>query len=53
MATEEQKHKALKSAVEIAKEYAGSSSDAYPDGVLKEAYRAIVEIVDEIEKAGD
>jgi hypothetical protein len=53
MATKQQKHEALKTAVEIAKEFARSAAEGYPTGVMKDSYKAIVAIIDEIEKGDD
>jgi hypothetical protein len=53
MATKQQKYEALKTAIEIAKEYARSAAEGYPTGVMKDSYKAIIAIVDEIEKSDD
>ena len=51
MASKQQKLEALKTAVEITKEYARSAAEGYPAGVLKDSYKAIIAIVDEIENS--
>jgi len=53
MATKQQKYEALKTAIEIAKEYARSAAEGYPTGVMKDSYKAIIAIIDEIEKSDD
>ena len=53
MATKQQKYEALKTAIEIAKEYARSAAEGYPTGVMKDSYKAIIAIMDEIEKSDD
>jgi len=53
MATKQQKYDALKTAVEIAKSYARSAAEGYPTGVMKDTYKAIVAMVDEIEESDD
>ncbi|MGD9106726.1 MAG: hypothetical protein PVJ87_07820, partial [Desulfobacterales bacterium] len=53
MASKQQKFEALKTAVEIAKEYARSAAEGYPTGVMKDSYKAIIAIIDEIENSDD
>lgn len=53
MATKQQKYEALKTAVEIAKAYARSAAEGYPTGVLKDSFKAIVTMIDEIETGDD
>lgn len=53
MASKQQKFEALKTAVEIAKDYARSAAEGYPTGVLKDSYKAIIAIVDEIENSDE
>jgi len=42
-----------KQPVEIAKSYARSAAEGYPTGVMKDTYKAIVAMVDEIEESDD
>ena len=51
--TQKQKYDALKTAVKIAKAYARSTAEGYPTGVLKDACKAIVGMIDEIEQRND
>jgi hypothetical protein len=53
MATKQQKYEALKTAIEIAKEYARSAAEGYPTGIMKDSYKAIIAIIDEIENSDD
>jgi len=53
MATKQKKYEALKTAIEIAKEYARSAAEGYPTGVMKDSYKAIIAIIDEIENSDD
>jgi len=53
MATKQQKYETLKTAIEIAKEYARSASEGYPTGVMKDSYKAIIAIIDEIENSDE
>ena len=53
MATKQQKYDALKTAVEIAKAYARSAAEGYPTGVMKDSYKALVDLIDEIENVDD
>ena len=53
MATKQQKYDALKTAVEIAKAYARSAAEGYPTGVMKDSYKALVEMIDDIEESED
>ncbi len=53
MATKQQKFEVLKTAIEIAKEYARSAAEGYPTGVMKDSYKAIIAIIDEIENSDD
>ena len=53
MATKQQKFEALKTAVEIAKEFARSAAEGYPTGVMKDSYKAIIALIDEIENRDD
>jgi hypothetical protein len=51
MAAKQQKHDTLKTAVEIAN--ARSAAEGYPTGVMKDSYKAIVAMIDEIEESDD
>lgn len=53
MASKQQKFEALKTAIEIAKEFARSAAEGYPTGVMKDSYKAIIAIIDEIENSDD
>lgn len=50
MADRKQKFHALNQAIDIAKKFARSNGNAYPSAIIKDAYKAIVEIIDEIEQ---
>jgi len=39
--------------IEIAKEYARSAAEGYPTGIMKDSYKAIIAIIDEIENSDD
>ena len=51
IATKQQKYNALKTAVEIAKAYAKSATEGYPTGVMEDSYKALVEMIDDIEES--
>ncbi|MBW1795266.1 MAG: hypothetical protein JRJ38_12705 [Deltaproteobacteria bacterium] len=54
MATKDQKFKALNQAIEITKEYARSGAERQPaETVLRAAYKAVIEIVNQIEETSD
>jgi hypothetical protein len=53
MAAKQQKYDALKTAVEISKGYARSAAEGYPTGVIKDSFKALVDLIDEIEQGDD
>jgi len=53
MADKKQKFKALDSAIKIAIKYARGGGNFPPSKVVKDSYKQIVEIIDEIEQAED
>ncbi len=51
MAEKNQKYKVLDKAIDIAKEYARGGHSAKPSILIKDAYEAIIEIINEIEQS--